>query len=484
MNRTGMQTVVVTLALAVSAFAQNAALAPTARPQFFDSNGKPLAGGKLCTYQAGTTTPLTTYADSALTTPNANPIVLDVSGRATVGIYFSANTYKIVARAAGTDGTCSTGTVQWTQDNVADVGQLLRRDLADSTTGYGGALVAFKQAGAGAVVTDVQAEMAKTYRVSQFGTFAQAVAAATGHTLLIDSTITLPADTILPASVALRMDRAGLFKVATGSTLTIEGPLETGLFQIFSTEATDTGYGGAVVLSSVTELYPQWFGAQADGVTDDAAAIQAAVNTCPSRGCRIWFSPGTYLIGSSIVPKSNVAFVGPGFTMESSPTTPQAIIKGNGAFSLFSTSSATNSITWQGLALEGTADSGSRGIDLANPSHDPTIRDCFFDTFGDEAIRLLGGLSARLEHVFVQNAVLVRARADYIGAVDVSNTDARLDHVDATASVIDPGGSIPSGQIGDGYVASIVIRGANSHLTNSFGQISQVGIVVAANSRM
>ncbi|MCL5746156.1 MAG: hypothetical protein M1541_19875, partial [Acidobacteria bacterium] len=103
-------------------------MAPTARPQFFDANGKPLTGGKLCTYQAGTTTPLTTYADAGLTTANANPIVLDASGRPTVGIYFSANTYKIVARAAGTDGTCSTGTVQWTQDNVADVGQLLRRD--------------------------------------------------------------------------------------------------------------------------------------------------------------------------------------------------------------------------------------------------------------------------------------------------------------------------------------------------------------------
>ena len=41
-----------------------ASLSPNAKQQFFDANGNPLAGGKVYTYAAGTTTPIVTYTDS------------------------------------------------------------------------------------------------------------------------------------------------------------------------------------------------------------------------------------------------------------------------------------------------------------------------------------------------------------------------------------------------------------------------------------
>ena len=59
-------------------------LTPNAKQQFFDANGNPLAGGKLYTYAAGTTTLLATYIDSTGTTSNANPIILDSRGEANV----------------------------------------------------------------------------------------------------------------------------------------------------------------------------------------------------------------------------------------------------------------------------------------------------------------------------------------------------------------------------------------------------------------
>lgn len=59
--------------------------------QFFDDNGDPLNGGKLYTYAAGTTTPKATYTDESGGTPNANPVVLDSAGRATV---FLSGSYK------------------------------------------------------------------------------------------------------------------------------------------------------------------------------------------------------------------------------------------------------------------------------------------------------------------------------------------------------------------------------------------------------
>lgn len=49
--------------------------------QLFDNNGNPLSGGKLYTYEAGTTTPLTTYTSSTGVTPHTNPIILDAAGR-------------------------------------------------------------------------------------------------------------------------------------------------------------------------------------------------------------------------------------------------------------------------------------------------------------------------------------------------------------------------------------------------------------------
>lgn len=89
-------------------------LLPDPRPQYFDANGDPLAGGLLYTYAAGTVTPLATYTDVGLTTPHANPIVLDAAGRPSAGIYQSAASYKIVLKTAG-------GVTLWTQDNVAAI---------------------------------------------------------------------------------------------------------------------------------------------------------------------------------------------------------------------------------------------------------------------------------------------------------------------------------------------------------------------------
>lgn len=49
--------------------------------QQLDNTGKPLAGGRLFFFQAGTTTPQSAYVDSALTITYPNPIVLDTAGR-------------------------------------------------------------------------------------------------------------------------------------------------------------------------------------------------------------------------------------------------------------------------------------------------------------------------------------------------------------------------------------------------------------------
>ena len=49
--------------------------------QFFDNNGNPLSGGRILTYAAGTTTPQATYTSAGGGTSHANPIILDAAGR-------------------------------------------------------------------------------------------------------------------------------------------------------------------------------------------------------------------------------------------------------------------------------------------------------------------------------------------------------------------------------------------------------------------
>jgi len=72
--------------------------------QFVDNNGDPLNGGKLFTYEAGTVTPKATFTTEAGDVPNANPVVLDSTGRSVV---FLDGSYKFrleeaVGRGAAT----------------------------------------------------------------------------------------------------------------------------------------------------------------------------------------------------------------------------------------------------------------------------------------------------------------------------------------------------------------------------------------------
>jgi len=69
--------------------------------QFFTTTGIPLAGGKIYTYQAGSSTPLATYTDNTGTVANANPIVLGSDGRPANEIWLTYGyNYKFILKTA------------------------------------------------------------------------------------------------------------------------------------------------------------------------------------------------------------------------------------------------------------------------------------------------------------------------------------------------------------------------------------------------
>jgi len=97
--------------------AQTAVLLPQPKIQFLNSIGVPMTGGCVLTYAAGTTTPQATFTDSTGGVSNQNPVILDSAGRASIFLTQGVQ-YKFVLTSFG-GSNCATGTLQYTQDNVA-----------------------------------------------------------------------------------------------------------------------------------------------------------------------------------------------------------------------------------------------------------------------------------------------------------------------------------------------------------------------------
>ncbi len=81
--------------------------------QAFDADGNPLASGKLYSYAAGTLTPLATYTTQAGTVANANPVILDSAGRASV--WRGPASYRMILKT-------SADVTVWDVDNIGTSG--------------------------------------------------------------------------------------------------------------------------------------------------------------------------------------------------------------------------------------------------------------------------------------------------------------------------------------------------------------------------
>lgn len=77
--------------------------------QWFDNNGNPLAGGKVFTYIAGTSTPKNSYADYALSALNTNPVILDAAVSNAAHASVQLNNTKVVYDLLGLVETSGEG---------------------------------------------------------------------------------------------------------------------------------------------------------------------------------------------------------------------------------------------------------------------------------------------------------------------------------------------------------------------------------------
>jgi hypothetical protein len=101
-------------------------ISPQPKLQFLDNNGVPLSGGKVYTYSAGTTTPLTTYTDYTGNTANSNPVILDSRGECSIWLGTSSYKFKL---------TTSTDVEVWTVDNISVLTSSANITYVESGTG-------------------------------------------------------------------------------------------------------------------------------------------------------------------------------------------------------------------------------------------------------------------------------------------------------------------------------------------------------------
>lgn len=167
-------------------------------------------------------------------------------------------------------------------------------------------------------------------------------------------TLTIPGDRVI------EVIPGGSIEVAKGHTLTINGPFHAGLLHVFHGEGM-VRFGPR----SIIEAYPQWFGAQGNGVADDTKAVQAAVSAWTT----VRFPAGRYPITSVNIPGGRYLY-------------------GDYANSVIYSSDSTSNVlqltggevTIEHLRFAHNSDSGRSGgafIDTGRSSL-VTIRHCFF----------------------------------------------------------------------------------------------------------
>jgi hypothetical protein len=233
--------------------------------QFFTNTGAVLTGGKLYTYIAGTTTPQATFTTSAGNVARTNPIVLDAAGRVP-GSGEIWITQDVVYKFVLTDAN---DVLIATYDNISSISSL--------TLPIDSSNVTYDPPFAGSVATNVEAKLAQTVSVMDFGAVGNGVAndtAAVVAALAASDAVFFPAGTYL-VNGNINIKDKSLYGVPTNSTadtsvsiIRLSGTnTNTSLFINGGDINTAWGSGGGCLLQNLT-LRGNWDGSTSNAETN------------------------------------------------------------------------------------------------------------------------------------------------------------------------------------------------------------------------
>ena len=257
--------------------------------QFFDNNGNPLVGGKLFTYAAGTTTPQVTYTSALGNTPNSNPIILNGGGRVPAEIWLTDGLeYKFVLYS-------STDQLIGSWDNITGINSNFVNFVTSEEV---------QTATAGQTVFTLTT-MAYQPGLNNLVVYVDGVNQIEGGAYSFVET----SSTVVTFTNGLHV--GALVKFVSAETLT-GGATSADLV---SYQPAGTGAVATNVQAKLRQTVSvKDFGAVGDGVTDDTAAIQAALtHVQQTNKWVLYFPEGIYLTSQTLdITKSEGNIVGSG----------------------------------------------------------------------------------------------------------------------------------------------------------------------------
>ena len=185
---------------------------------------------------------------------------------------------------------------------------------------------------------------------------------STEKTLLISKDISVSADLTVPEDVTLKFTYPAKITIPNGVTLTINGRIDAGLWQIFDGDGTITG-------SLKTEaVCPEWFGAKGDGVTDDSEAVNMSLELG-----NVVLSEKTYLINDDLIIPKDARLAGKSL---------KTVLKytGNGDCVKNDSDNNADGFIIENLTIQGTP-SGQNGIYIKNTDKNCYIRNVYVTGF-------------------------------------------------------------------------------------------------------
>lgn len=270
--------------------------------QFFDNNGNPLTGGKIYTYAAGTTTPLVTYITSLGTTPHTNPIILDAAGRVPGGEIWLTDglQYKFIIKT-------STDVQIGSYDNIIGINSnpvnfTNSQEIQTATAGQTVFTLTTMQYLPGARALSVFVD-----GVNQYGPGALYAYEETSSTV-----VTFTSGLHAGASVKFTTSAINASSYGNASQIAFDGfNNQVGTVQDLADAdgsdwvGFDLGGAGAVARSIQSKLRDfvnaKDFGAVGNGVVDDTAALQAAIDYATANKKAVLLSDGRYKITTSLI---------------------------------------------------------------------------------------------------------------------------------------------------------------------------------------
>ena len=244
--------------------------------------------------------------------------------------------------------------------------------------------------------------------------------------LVVSSDQTVLSSLTVPSNITLQVVDIASITVTSGTTLTINGPFEAGLYKVFTGD-------GAVTFGSrdVAKVHPEWWGAKRDGTSDDTGPVQAAINAL-SMGGEVAFVNGTYVV-DSISLASNISINGSGqesvIEQKKNAQYCCSINPGNGG--TVDPKDNKRKIQIRNIHFRGTvaADGFSEHIHLLNinAATDVTISDCWFSGWRGDGIYLGSSNLAETERhnksIVIKNCSFDGMNNDNRNAISVIDGD-------------------------------------------------------------